>query len=365
MTNIRFSLSKLIVGLVFLSAGISSAQTVPDFVIPQARETFMRYINWKSGEEVLVFPILTDVHCGWGSDRSETYRHFGYMTTTDRLFGYDFMANLGDIGLNAGEAHNSSEAADKMVMQTREQMGLFPGVWIYTPGNHDWDGGAGRHFNSQFLSDAFQKPSERYSQGNLHIVEGKTYGYYDIPGKHVRIIFLNSEGTETLGENYYTFDNEQLEWLTGILKNTSEGTDIVMLSHYMPHPIGRWMSVKDAKRPTCEVLCHLLADFANRRKGGELGLEWNFKRSKGRLVGLFCGDTHCNQHIKDDGVNYYITQGLGFVDPKQMLPGQTHIDFDLNASLCFDVIAIKLKSKQVRSFRVGAGGKDYDMEFTY
>ena len=66
-----------------------------------------------------------------------------------------------------------------MVMQTREQMGLFPGVWIYTPGNHDWDGGAGRHFNSQFLSDAFQKPSERYSQGNLHIVEGKTY--YSIP----------------------------------------------------------------------------------------------------------------------------------------------------------------------------------------
>ena len=72
-----------------------------------------------------------------------------------------------------------------------------------------------------------------------------------------------------------------------------------------------------------------------------------------------------HQHINDDGVNYYITQGLGFVDRAQMLPGQTHADFDLNASLCFDVIALKLKSKKVRSFRVGAGGKDYDLEFAY
>jgi len=365
MKNIRLSLSKLICGLLFFTTGICTAQTVPDFVMPQAEEAFIRYLNWKGGEETLVFPILTDVHTGWYSDRGKAYRHLGYMAATDRLFGYDFMVNLGDIGLNGGEARNSSEAADKVVMQTRQQMELFPGVWIYTPGNHDWDGGAGRHYTSQFLSDAFQKPSEQYSEGNLHIAEGKAYGYYDLPEMHVRIIFLNSQGTETLGENYYTFDNEQLEWLIDVLKCTSKGTDILTFSHYMPHPIGRWMSVKDAKRPTCEVLCHLLADFVNRRKGGELGLEWNFKRSKGRLVGLLCGDTHCNRHIKDDGVNYYITQGLGFVDRGQMLPGQTHADYDLNASLCFDVIALKLKSKQVHSFRVGAGGKDYDLEFSY
>ena len=327
MKKIRSSLPKLICGLLIFATGICKAQTVPDFVMPQAEEAFMRYLNWKGGEETLVFPILTDVHTGWYNNRGEAYRHLGYMAATDRLFGYDFMANLGDIGLNGGEARNSSEAADKVVMQTRQQMGLFPGVWIYTPGNHDWDGGAGRHYTSPF--------------------------------------FLNSQGTETLGENYYTFDNEQLEWLIGVLKHTDKGTDILAFSHYMPHPIGRWMSVKDAKRPTCEVLCHLLADFVNRRKGGELGLEWNFKRSKGRLAGLLCGDTHCNQHINDDGVNYYITQGLGFVDRAQMLPGQTHADFDLNASLCFDVIALKLKSKKVRSFRVGAGGKDYDLEFAY
>ena len=107
MKNIRSSLSKLICGLLVFTSGICSAQTVPDFVMPQAEEAFMRYLNWKGGEETLVFPILTDVHTGWYSDRSEAYRHLGYMAATDRLFGYDFMANLGDIGLNGGEARNS------------------------------------------------------------------------------------------------------------------------------------------------------------------------------------------------------------------------------------------------------------------
>ena len=99
MSKFRFSLAGLVGRLFFLATGTCGAQVVPDFVMPQARETFMRYVNWKGGEETLLFPILTDIHCGWGSDRSETYRHLGYMAETDRLFGYDFMANLGDIGL--------------------------------------------------------------------------------------------------------------------------------------------------------------------------------------------------------------------------------------------------------------------------
>ena len=341
------------------------AQTLPDFVMEQAKETFARYIQWKGGEETLVFPILTDVHTGWGADRDDNYLHFGYMAATDRLWGYDFMANLGDIGLNSGKAHESAESADQLILRTKEQMGQFNGVWIYAPGNHDWDGGGNRHLTSTFLSDVFQKPSERFAGDNLHIVSDKAYGYYDIPGKQVRIVFLNSEGTETLGENYYTFDNDQLTWIADLLKNTPKGTDIVVLAHYQPHPIGRWTSVKDAKRPTCEVLCHLLGDYVNHRKGGELGMTWNFRRSKGRLVGLFCGDTHCNQQVCDDGVNYYITQGLGFVSAKEMLPGQTHADCNFTQSLCCDVIAIKLRSKQVHTFRIGAGGKEYDLEFGY
>ena len=115
-------MSKLICGLFVFTSGICSAQTVPDFVMPQAEEAYLRYLNWKGGEETLVFPILTDVHTGWYSDRGEAYRHLGYMAATDRLFGYDFMANLGDIGLNGGEARNSSEAADNpgMVMGSQK-----------------------------------------------------------------------------------------------------------------------------------------------------------------------------------------------------------------------------------------------------
>ena len=177
----NFNPKKLLLATLFLGSGMLQAQTLPDFVMPQAQETFMRYINWKGGEETLIFPILTDIHSGWGAARNETYKHVGYMAATDRLFGYDFMACFGDIGLNGGEAHKTVEAADDLVMKTKEQMGLFPGLWIYAAGNHDWDGGGKRHNTSTYLSDVFQKPSERFAGDNLHIVEGRAYGYYDIP----------------------------------------------------------------------------------------------------------------------------------------------------------------------------------------
>lgn len=355
-------MKRIILSLTVLLSTIGLwAEEIPDFVMKQAGETFQRYVEWKDGEETLTFPIITDYHA---HDR-DSYKHIGYLVETDRLFGYDFMINLGDIGLNIGESHTNKAHARDIILKTRAEMGKFNGVFLYVPGNHDWDGSEGTHNTSNFLEDAFQRPNERHAHGNLHIVPGKAYGYYDIPEKNVRVVMLNSSGTETLGENYYTFDNEQLTWLADLLLKTPKGTDIVTFAHYMPHPIGRWTCVKDADRPTCEVLDHLLADFANRRKGGELGLKWNFSRAKGRLVGLFCGDTHDNDFLHEDGVNYYISQGLGWVDPKEMLPTHKHALYDFHNSLCCDVVVLKLKSKQVKTFRIGAGGSDYDYSFPY
>ncbi len=341
------------------------AREIPEFVMEQARETYQRYIEWKDGEETIIFPIATDIHSHGADMDRVTYPHIGYMVETDRLFGYDFMANLGDFGLNIGTPHNSIQASNDIIYRVKEEMGRFPGVFLYTAGNHDWDGGEERHLSSRYLSDALQKPSLRYAHGNLHIVENTCYGYYDIPEKNVRVFFLNSEGSETLGENYYTFDKPQLDWLVGMLNDTPKDMDIVTMCHYMPHPIGRWVSVKDAVRPTCEILDHLLAAFVNRQKGGELDVEWDFRKAGGRLVGLFCGDTHANIHLCEYGVNYFISQGMGWPGCTELLEGQRQADYNYHFSLCFDIIAIKLKSKEVHTFRVGAGGKDYDYSFKY
>ena len=48
-----------------------------------------------------------------------------------------------------------------------------------------------------------------------------------------------------------------------------------------------------------------------------------------------------------------------------MMPGTTHAFFDYTTNLCIDVLAVKPSKREVRTFRVGAGGESFDCGFTY
>ena len=320
------------------------------FVKPQVREAYQRFAAWKGDDVTLVYPILTDVHTA----ERFSYKHIGYARWAAKKFGADFMANLGDIGLNAYPATLDSREADKIVAHVREEMDRYDGMWIYAPGNQDWDAGEGRFNSEEFLSETFQKPWEKRAGGNLHLTPGKVYGYYDIPEKQFRIIFLNSEGSGTQGGFYYYFDDPQLEWLQGVLDATPAETNVIVMAHYMPHPMGRWTT--SASKPDIlrldqdEKLMDLLADY---------------KAKGGRLVGMITGDSHNNDYAEYKGVNYFISQGYGWVVPDLMLPTNRHAFFDYTESLCIDVIAVKPEKREVHTFRIGAGGADFDYEFKY
>lgn len=317
------------------------------FVKPQVREAYARYAAWKGDDETLVFPILTDVHTA----RRFSYKHIGYGATAAKIFGADFMVNLGDIGLNAYPATVDSEYTQWVLKNTREQMDKYSGVWIYTPGNHDWDGGEGRWHSEQELQDMFQKPWLERAGGNLHLVPERTYGYYDIPSKNFRIVFLNSSTTRTLGENYYLFGDEELAWLEGVLEETSPETGIVVLSHYMPHPMGRW-TTSHPTTATMEAnlkLMDMLSEYATKRT----------------IVGMITGDSHTNDFAVYNGVSYFVTQGYGDCTLAWMLPTNRHAFFDYRQTLCIDMIAVKPSAREVHTFRIGAGGADFDQVFGY
>ena len=317
------------------------------FVIPQIDESYARFAEWKGDDEVLCFPIVTDVHTAGRF----TYKHIGHAVTAAEAFGADFMVNFGDIGLNAYPATENSAYAREIVDNTRAQMDKYDGVWLYTPGNHDWDAGEGKFFNDDDLSGFFQKPWQERAGENLHITPGKTYGWYDVPGKGVRVIFLNSQGTGTQNGSYYLFDDIQMEWLKALLDSTPADLPVIVLAHYMPHPLGRWTN----SNPTEETLASnqrvmdILSAFAG----------------KGTLVGMFTGDAHVNMYIRENGVNYFISQGYGWVVPDLMLPGTTHAFYDYKTNLCIDVMAVKPGKREVHTFRIGAGGKDFDCSFGY
>ena len=317
------------------------------FVRPQIDEALERFNAWKGSDEVMAFPIVTDVHTAGRF----TYKHIGHAVTAAKAFGCDFIENFGDIGLNAYPATENSVYAKEIVDNVRSQMLKYEGVWLYTPGNHDWDAGEGKYFTDNDLHGFFQEPWKEKAGDALHFVPGKTYGWYDVPGKGIRVIFLNSQGTGTQGGSYYIFDDGQMEWFQSLLDSTPADMPVLVTTHYMPHPLGRWTT----SPPTAEALA------SNERIMGILSAF----AAKGTLIGLVTGDSHVNMYTKEGGVNYFISQGYGWVVPDLMMPGTTHAFFDYKENLCIDVLAVKPSKREVHTFRIGAGGEEFDCSFAY
>ena len=322
------------------------------FVMPQIEEAYARFAEWKGEDEVLCYPILTDIHTAGRF----SYKHIGYAAKAAPLFGFDFMALLGDIGLNSYPATLDSVYAASVVRNTLEQMNQYDGIWLYAPGNHDWDAGKGKenYFTEEEISATFQKPWQEKAGEAYRLVPGKTWGWYDVPGKDIRIILLNSTGTRTLGDSYYLFDEPQQEWLKGLLADTPKDKTVLVMAHYMPHPMGRWNMVSSVNQThTLENNIRLMAVLSD------------FVHDGGTLAGMLCGDSHANCHVDYNDVDYYITQGYGWVSPDLMIEGTTHAFFDYRQMMCVDVIAVKPEKREVHTFRIGAGGADYDYKWTY
>ena len=319
---------------------------IPKFVYRDARKTYRRYRQWKGSDETIVFPLITDVHTA----SNEKYRHVGYLAETDRIFHYDFMANLGDIGLNDPMTNKSEEAARETVDKIRTEMEKYPGVYLFAPGNHDWDGGAGTHISSARLSAWFQQPYVGKSGGRLHIAEGKCYGYYDLTEKNTRFILLNSQGTESM-DGYYVYDEAQLEWLKELLQSTPRTMNVVVMSHLCPMPMGRWY-----------VNGKLPETFYEGRGSEELHrMLSEYKARGGKLIAVLCGDSHVNAREVYDGIPYYISQGYGGdMGAESMQSCQRRAWPDYTGTLCCDIIAIKPATGEMHSFRMGGGGASMD-----
>lgn len=319
---------------------------IPDFVVPQVTEAHDRYMEWKGDDETVIFPIFTDVH----AHTDYRFHHIGYVAQTSGIWNYDFMLCLGDVGVNLGPAHISKDITNTILTKVSDEMKKFPGVFLYAPGNHDWDGGEGTVTSEERFQELFQKPGLEKAGGNLHLTPGKVYHYYDIPEKNFRIILLNSCGTCTLQDKYYVFDDEQVEWFKNLVNETPKEMSILVACHYMPHPNGRWHNTPAPYNlRSNERMMDVLA---------ELKKEHN-------IIGLFCGDSHFNMHEVDRNVNYFVTQGLGFCTEAQLMPGTRRAPYNVDESLCCDVIAIKPAKGEVHTFRIGAGGADFNYEFTY
>lgn len=228
--------------------------------------------------------------------------------------------------------------------------------WLYIQGNHD-------NIPESQLGQLFNKSEKRIFN---NIIFGDTigsYGYYDDIIHHIRTIFLNT--SEPC--HCYNISMTQLKWLINILTNTSSEYSIVITSHLCVDKIGRWNSYPDdAKSDTFDTLRSLLEDFVSRKSGKNIATDitWDFTSSKSKLVCVFSGDSHFNNYVKRNGVNYIVRQGYGSIQSTEIAAGGTYDSFNWDEQCCFDILAIK-SDGNAKVFRIGVGGVVRDLDFTY
>ena len=166
-----------------------------------------------------------------------------------------------------------------------------------------------------------------------------------------------------------------------------------MLSHWCPSKIGEWLNyLSDSDKYALgytthtETLVTIMEAFANKTSGTINDVNYDFTGVNAKLVGLFSGDSHMDASLANDetkvvkkqvagvvsdvsisgnGVNYIVFQGFGGMS-KDVLPSWArYLTVNPLTELLFDVVAIKPQKGEIKIFRIGKGGADYDREFTF
>ena len=367
------------------------------FATDEAKLTFERFARWKGYDDCIIFPILTDLHPVNNADK---YKLLGYLIETDNVFGYDFIAHLGDVGDSTDTIQTESAALEK-IAKAANLLGEYKGRILFSQGNHDTvdSDGTNSTFNRSVVETYLMMPTlNRYPNEFVMNMEHQV-GYYDIANKKVRIVILN---TSDIQDSYfethsskpqYNITKEQMVWLADVLKNTPNGYNVVMLSHWCPSKIGEWLDyLSDSDKYALgytthsETLVTMMEAFANKTSGSVNDVNYDFTKVDAKLVGLFSGDSHMdaslakdetkvvkkqvsgvvsNVSISGNGVNYIVFQGFGGITEASIPSWGRHLAVNPLTELLFDVVAIKPQKCEIKIFRIGKGGADYDREFTF
>lgn len=346
---------------------------IPDWAESQIAETLARFQEWRGSDQTVLFPIVTDVHSETHRqgtvngdpeqlDWSDTKNHIYIAQHAAVAFGADFIADLGDFGIDRYADYVPSTPED-LYWRVAAQLHIYQNFTavpvLHAIGNHD-HGNDHARFSNRVFGETFNVPTF------LRGVPIKTdpdfdYGYYDIPEKKTRAFFLNSSD-----EGYYGYSTAQLQFMADNLR-MPEGWTALLCQHFcVERSIGIWNSAPHIRANRGELWTEILRSFLTGTKGESEGVVWDFTGNKDcRLAGCFCGDSHYDNQGKVDGILHVISQGFGDVLPENMPEGAVNTKFDRASCTLIDVVAIKPEKRQIKIFRIGAGGEARDREFDF
>lgn len=349
---------------------------IPDFAVPawvdqQISEAKARFDAWRGDDELVVFPLVTDIHAARPlfsnpPDFRDTKYHVLFAQRAALAFNADFFAELGDIGFDRDLKWQPSKKADAE-LRLESQRNLFkdfPLPVLFCMGNHDNGSAYGGFYSELRLTEqeygAMFNGMIKKKGVPLVTGPGEDYGYYDVPGKNCRVFFLNSSDGNG-------FSLTQVQFLADNLR-LPPGTCAVVLQHRCLHPsIGKWRG----SRPGCfkngELAIKILAAFRAGEKGEAEGVEWDFTGNRDcSLAASISGDSHFNNQALYHGIHFIITQGYGTVSAKNLPDNVDYVTpVDRSKTMLVDMVAIKPAKREMMIFRIGAGGPERDRAFSF
>ena len=332
---------------------------VPQNIRDEIAKTLARFRAWKGKDETVVFPVLTDVHDEtkpvvhvpekW-LDFWEQKLHVLYAKYAAQRFGADFVADLGDIGMDRCQGGKAAPWAEHMKPRLELHYRLYDGLDVpvlFSCGNHDL-GHSQRHITTKEWATYFNIPQRRNRKGATELGPTGDYGYLDLAAKRTRIVFLNTSVDSVGGE---AISKEELAWIGPAVESTPQGWRLVVLSHICLEPhLGYWTlpgdnGVHDGNGfPEMRAI---LEKFAAARKVPVIAI---------------AGHSHCDFELEQNGVIYAISQCLG-TTPFQAIPANGRYQVvDRGHQTIFDFVALKPANGDCRMFRVGAGGEAADRD---
>ncbi len=351
----------------------SELKSIPDWAEKEIESTLTRYLTWKGNDKTVVFPIVTDVHSETHRnatthgdpceiDWSDNKNHIYIAQQAAVRFNADFLVDLGDIGIDRYADYVPSKPEDviwRLAAQLRVYQDFTSLPVLFCVGNHD-HGPDQFTISNRVFGEIFNLPTLRRG---VPIKTGPDfdYGYYDIPEKTTRVFFLNtSDGA------YYGYSREQLQFLADNLRLPLGWTAVICQHFCVNRSVGIWLSAPHIHANRGETWEAILLGFLHSQSGESDGVTWDFTGNRDcRLAGSLTGDSHYDNQGTINGINHVITQGFGTVQEQNMPNGAINTKFDASNQTLVDIAAIKPEKRELKLFRIGAGGVQRDRSFSF
>ena len=380
----------------------------PDWVAKPILEGVARYRAWKGDDETVAFPIMTDCHSkSWGFSNislsnydnlkyatveslnldfkgPENWRdaklHVLMMRKLAHLAGADFIADLGDHDFQffAFKEPIPIELARAAMLPYRKLYETETLPTFFARGNHDH---SSNRIPDEEYGEKFNRSLNAKKNLNWKLSADGTFGYFDIPEKKFRAVFLNSSRKYVNG-----LDAEELQFMADAFASAPEGWTVIEMEHIPVHTMLHWHRSLAAEQDRNMRVAHAIMDaYANRRghfwqgwgrserdtwtlPGGQGKVRWYFENVKSHFGGAFFGHEHVEDFINYGNVPLVTRPGLGTV-PRDCIAGEMRDPknggYLPKDTILLDLVAIKPTKRQVHVFRCGLGGLASDLEYTY